>query len=135
MFYTRKQNIFEMSPRHILFSSYSLTVWSIRDSIAEHLHRKTPQNYKKLNRNTEITWQKKKKKKEELHLAWKHATAFPNEDRKGQNKHLVTLNMSERRCVVGGGGLLFFASRTHTLCLSPTISLASLKKLIHLLCK
>jgi len=44
-----------MSLRHILFSSDSLAVWSIRDYIAKHLHRKTSQNYTKLNRNTEIT--------------------------------------------------------------------------------
>lgn len=106
----------------IIFSSDSLMVWSVRGSIAEHLHRKTPQNYTKLNRNTEITWQKRKKK--QLHLAWKHATAFPNKDRKGQNNYLMNLNMLERRYVVGGwGGLLFFflTSRTHSLCLSPTI--------------
>lgn len=40
----------------------------------------------------QITWQKKK----EGHLAWKHATAFPNTDRKGQNKHLMNLSTSEK---------------------------------------
>lgn len=86
MFYTRKQNIFKMNLRHILLSSDSLAVWSTKDSIGEHVNRKTSQKlYKNEPKYRNYLIEGGKKKKEELHLAWKHVSAFPNKDRKGQN--------------------------------------------------